>query len=164
MPKTQTKQPTSFKELDEVQLKAATDYFGVDYGDNVETARAALAEDNVTWEDYLDVFAPKPEVEKEVVDRAKKPVNVVKSTDMDPKREVEEVTEVITAPANPVLTQQGSYLIKMTRQNPYFEFKKYKFTQENPYAIMPPEDAQEILSTEEGFRQAFPAELQEFYN
>lgn len=144
-----------FAGLNKAQLVAAAEYFGTETEGGVETLRVDLEENGITWKMYTDVFR-KDE---------KKPEGVVTSDDVNVKEEetVPEATEVVTA-APVAFAPQSSYLIKMTRKNPYFEFKKYKFTQDNPYAIMPAEDAQEILSKEEGFRQAFPAELQEFYS
>ena len=55
------------------------------------------------------------------------------------------------------------YLIKMVRENPYYEVGKYKFTESHPYALVDAADAERVLR-EEGFRQAFPSELEEFYN
>lgn len=156
----------SFETLKKPELVAAARAFGADEDGTAAEIRASLLENGVTWEMYQAAFAPKQEPEPEPAPEPQTP-NVIKSSDITPAKEVNtvtETTEVVTAEAVPQLQAQKNYLVKMTRENPYFEFGKYKFTQENPYAIMTAEDAQRILSSEEGFRQAFPAELQEFYS
>src|SRR6476646_3841656 len=154
------KKPKSFKDLKKEQLVAAAEYFGTESEGNVESLRADLADGGITWAMYHNVFIdPDNPIAEAVTPDEPAKVDVEDWTDA---QEGETVT-VTTAPAVPVLTQE-KYLIKMVRENPYFEFKKYKFTQEKPYALMDAKDAQEILSTERDFRQAFPDELQEFYS
>lgn len=146
--------PTSFNDLKKEELVTAAQHFGVDDEGNVKTLKASLAADGVTWEMYAKAFG--------LADVSEVLSYEVEETE-GVKGNVENDSEVVTADPHPKLAVEDKYLIKMTRANPYFEFGKYKFTQEHPYAIMPANDAQAILETEEGFRQAFPAELQEYY-
>lgn len=157
------KVPTSFKDLKAKELKAAALAFGVDETQGADGIRAELLENGVTWEMYEEAFKVKPET-VEVEEST-----VITSKDVNPPREgVDEVTittpEIITAEEAAPLAASSKYLIKMDRKNPSFEFRRYKFTQENPYAVMDADDAQAILSKEDGFRQAFPNELQEYYS
>lgn len=156
--------PTSFTHLNKDELVAAVEYFGslepgVEAGDlNKESLKAALVEDGVTWKVYAEAFnldVPKDEPDEEED-------NIVRSENVTKPKE-DNVAEVVTQDPSPALKPSDKYLVKMTRKNPYFEFRRYKFTQDNPYAIMTADDAQAILQNEDGFRQAFPAELQEFY-
>lgn len=161
------KKPTKLSELQKPELLAAAKHFGSDEKGNAKELLASLVEDGVTIEDYNLVFHPEPE--KPVEQQAAPAPNVLTTDVLDEiygegEEEVPVVEELVTAPENADLAPKQKYLIKMTRKNPYFEFKHHKFTQERPYAIMSASDAQEILSTEEGFRQAFPAELEEFYS
>jgi hypothetical protein len=55
-------------------------------------------------------------------------------------------------------------LLKMERHNPSFQAFGFKFTREHPYALMSPEQAQQIIDTHEGFRLASPAEAKSFYS
>lgn len=153
------KEPTAFKDLNKAQLEAAVDYFGADRG-SVKEMRASLVENGVEWNLYAEAFlGPKrePDVEGFVLSE---PTDI---EDWPDTEGVEEVNEVLTQVPVPQLAPQQKYLIKMTRKNPYFEFEDKKFTQERPYAIMDAAQAQRVLESEDGFRQAYPAELEEFY-
>lgn len=150
----QKKVPTSFRDLRKAELVDAARSFGTLEEGNAEEIRADLADAGVTWEMYKKAFGLESDTTVEAV--VEEPVLEDEG--------VEEVTDVVTADPNPVLARQDKYLIKMTRKNPYFEFGRYKFTQDKPYAIMNANDAQRILESEDGFRQAYPAELQEFYS
>lgn len=156
------KSPTSFRDLKKAQLVEAATYFGTDDEGGVETLRAGLVENGVTWDMYVKAF--KLEGHEDLPEPVERTFRQVEIED-DPEEEVVKVTEeVVTVEEKPVLAPQDKYLIKMTRKNPYFEFRHYRFTQEKPYAIMKADDAQAILESEKGFRQAFPAELREFYS
>lgn len=154
--------PQKWSDLKKPQLVEAAEVFGADNTGNAQDIIAALTTDGVTVEDYRKQF-------KLGEYKPKEDDGVTKSSDVAPPKEVVELPEVVVAPepvtAEPIkFAVQDKYLIKMDkRQNPYFEFRQYVFTQENPYAILTAEDAEELLKTEEGFRQAFPSELQEFY-
>lgn len=141
------KTPKSFRDLNKDELVKAAQYFGTEDEGNKEALVADLAENGVSWEQYAEAFlVEKPAPVDEVVEAP-----------------VKEEPVKVEAARPTALTPQSSYLIKMDRKNPYFEFGNYKFTQDNPYVIMPADAAQAILTQEQGFRQATPAELQEFY-
>lgn len=142
----------SFEEMKKEELfRVAVEDFAVDVKptDNKQTILAALAEDGVTWEMYLQAYPPAP-------DEAPAPA----------------VVEPAIATARNVRTKTGPvevatpdlYLIKMTRDNPYFEFSGYKFTDKHPFVAMPAADADRLLRTEKGFEVASPSEAQEFYS
>lgn len=157
--------PQSFADLKKPELVEAADLFGADNVGNVKELRANLAEAGVTWEMYATAKQLPGYEDKTLADFEKftlpEPTNV---EDWPDEEAVNEVREPQTAAPHPVLPTDVPYLIKMTRENPYFEFENKKFTQENPYAIMDAQQAQRILEREEGFRQAYPAELAEFYD
>lgn len=142
------KTPKAFRDLNKDDLVKAAVYFGtVDEGTK-DALVADLVENGVTWEQYAEAFlAEAPPADEEVVNEEWTPAEPVK----------------VKAAETKPLAPQSSYLIKMDRKNPYFEFGGFKFTQDNPYVIMPADAAQAILTTESGFRQATPAELQDFY-
>ena len=52
----------------------------------------------------------------------------------------------------------------LNRENLYFEFRKYKFTKDHPFAVMSAEDADYLLKTEKGFAVASPGEAAEYYD
>lgn len=153
------KEKKSFNDLNRAELVAAAEFYGSTTEGTVAELRAALAEDGVEWKLYEKDFG--------LVDQST--VNVIKSNDVAPTREVTEVTVpvveevVVTEETNPVLPQGDKFLVKMNRDNPYFEFGNYKFSAEKPFQIMTAEDAERILTQEEGFAQATPFEYREFF-
>jgi hypothetical protein len=159
-----SKNPESFNDLNLEQLREAARAFGSDDEGNEEVVRANLEQDGVTWKMYVKQFKldghesiPDPELVK--------PQQVELTDDDEDEKEVEEVTNEVVAAPELDLAPQQKYLIKFIGENPYFEFGRYKFTQEKPYTAMNAEDAQRALVSEpKKFRQAFPAELEEFYS
>lgn len=159
------KNPTSFAELSLAQLQEAARAFGSDSEGTKKAIHANLVEDGITWPMYVKQF--KLEGHESIPDAELVEPTQVELPDGDDEEGVEELSNdtVTTAPQVAELAPQGKYLIKFIGENPYFEFKKYKFTQEKPYGIMPPSDAQAALVNEpKKFRQAFPDELAEFYS
>lgn len=131
---------------------------------------AAFLEGGVTWDDYV---AQHPEIAPVVEEPVYVPsaANQVQDTTLHPENKwaepveavaVVEAPRVVVKEAIPV-TSQDNYLIKMTRENPLFEVRGHKFTRSHPYALVNAADADYILTNEEGFRQATPSELREFY-
>lgn len=160
------KQPKSFNDLNKDQLVAAALAFGADENGNKEEIKAELAEMGVTWTMYakafkLDGYEDTPD--DDTTFEMPEPTDVEDWPDAPEGGE--NVNNLVTAAPVPQLQPAEKYLIKFIGENPYFEFRRYKFTQENPYGVMPAADAQDALTREpEKFRQAFPAELQEFYS
>lgn len=162
--------PTQFRELGVAELRrSAVEDFAVDVKstDNKETALAALAEAGVTWADYV---AQHPEVAP-VVDKQKAPENVIKNPNatnpdnlsVGASVEEEVVVPVIRVQEPVTAAPTDKFLVKMTRDNPRFDTRGYTFTQTHPYALVDGSDLEYILTKEDGFRQALPSELQEFY-
>lgn len=163
--------PTQFRELGvkELRRSAVEDFaVAVEPNDNKDTVLAALVEAGVTWADYVQQH---PEVAP-VVDKEKNPVNVITNPNAgDPANltvggVVEEA--VVAQPTirvqEPVVpAPNDKFLVKMTRENPMFQTRGYTFTQKHPYALVTGADLEYILTKEDGFRQALPSELAEFY-
>lgn len=59
--------------------------------------------------------------------------------------------------------KKNKILIKMVRENPRYDVGALSFTQEHPFAVVEEDLAEYLLTKEEGFRQASPAEAREFY-
>lgn len=154
--------PSSFKALHKEDLIAAAKAFGTLADGSEELIRADLEDAGITWAMYCVEFnLPVPEDYEQTIDFPE-PLD-----DWEESEEEEVMPEVATVEQVPTLQANQKYLVKFVGSNPYFEYKKYKFTQDSPYAIMPARDAQEVLEMPEfppKFRQAFPAELQEFYS
>jgi hypothetical protein len=156
----------SLESLDKQTLyRTLVEDFAVDVKptDSKKVLLAAAAEDGVSWEMYKKAY-PDTEVEEEVINVEATPAVVVVP---DPAGAVAE--EVPAAPVIRTRTEevntssQDMYLIKMERENPYYEFRGYKFTQDHPFAVMPAADADSILKNENGFSIATPSEANEYY-
>lgn len=151
--------PKKFNDLDVDELyRSAIEDFALAVEESDKGKKkvlvAAFAEGGVSWADYV---AQHPEVAPEPEENV-----VTTTTVVETKTEPVEPTKIVTAEA--IKPQQGEqYLIKMTRENPLFETRGHRFTKEHPYALVSAADAQYILAKEDGFRQAFPDELAEFY-
>lgn len=157
------KVPKSFNDLNKEQLVAAALAFGADENGTKESIRADLLETGVTFEQYLNAFHPNVAEPKEEPDALPDPADVEEEL-VEPQQGGEEMPDIITASPSPDLSVEQKYLIKFIGHNPYFEFGKYRFTTEKPYGIMNAFDAQNALVSEpDKFRQAFPAELEEYY-
>jgi hypothetical protein len=156
------KKVKAFKDLDEKELRrSAVEDFAINVDDveGKDALLAAFVETGVSWADYVKQHPEYADEEEE------KPAVVTSSDVTGRKAEVATAKEAGTVrTAEPAIRNEGdSYLIKMTRDNVLYETRGYRFTQEHPYALVSAKDAQYILSKEDGFRQAFPDELEEFY-
>jgi hypothetical protein len=131
-------------------------------------AAEALNAVGANWGQYLRLHAPDDVKEKYAADlnaeldneNVTQP-NVITSADVTGKVEETGEVRIITKEA-PKVTEK--YLVKMTRANPLFQVGPYKFTKEHPYALVEGSDLRKLLDEEEGFRQAYPDEIDEFYN
>lgn len=161
--------PTKFEDLDAEELyRSALEDFALpveeDEKDKKKVLLAAFVEGGVLWDDYVSQH---PEVSPEPLPAAnltvggEVPVEPAEKWSKDER--YQEAAPVIRTASPPVINPNEQWLIKMERKNPLFEVRGHRFTQENPYALVSPKDAQYILSKEDGFRQAFPDELEEFY-
>jgi hypothetical protein len=52
----------------------------------------------------------------------------------------------------------------MSRQNPTYEIRGYRFTRQHPFVPVTEDDANWILENVEGFSIASPREAKEFYS
>lgn len=146
----------SFKDLDRDELyRSCIEDFAVDVEKdaNKETLIAALVETGIDWNDYVTQHPEAGDGEEETT--------VVTSEKVTGRKKKKSTGPINVA--EPVVKNEGQYLVKMVRENLLYETRGYRFTQEHPYALVEPDDAQYILSNEDGFRQAFPSELEEFY-
>lgn len=147
---------TRLQDLNKSEWAAAANHFGFEVGETTAETRLNAEQAGVTWKMYQEAFYPEEEPKPAPAENVITAGKVTQKVDLD--------DTVITAPEPPKFEEASKYLIKMDRANPLFEFGRYRFTQENPFVIMPAEDAQRILTQEKGFRQAFPSEAQDFYS
>jgi hypothetical protein len=133
-------------------------------------AAAALEAVGASWSQYL-----KRHSTDEIREKYAEEYNTL--TDMDNASGGPGVvtSDQVNAPAEPQVPEQikiitkeepkmtEKYLVKMTRQNPLYQVGPYKFTKDYPYALVDGKDLRKLLEEEEGFRQAFPDEVEDFY-
>jgi hypothetical protein len=163
----------SFEKLKRDALyELATENFAVEVPETATKPQiiAALVENGVDWEmaktyDKNAAAVAAEEEDVEVVSQT--PPGVITSAQVQIKEApvvavVEEpVIEVTVTPTAPVTPE--SVLLKMERENPRYEIRGYKFTQKDPFVLVQNDDADFILSNEEGFKMATPREAKEFY-
>lgn len=136
-------------------------------------AAAALEAVGASWPQYLKIHATDEIREKfaEEYNTLVDPSNAsggngVVTSDQVNGTATEQVVPneevVIITKEAPKVTEK--YLVKMTRQNPLYQVGPYKFTKEHPYALVEGKDLRRLLEDEEGFRQAYPDEIEDFYN
>lgn len=180
--------PQSFNDLDAEELyRSAIEDFALPVEEDEKNKKkvllSAFVEGGVTWAAYVSQH-PEVKSDAEIAEEelaAKLKAGEVVTSNAPSYNQIGEGVEegIVTAHAPveedveptihvaqpPVrsLTPTDKYLIRMDRDNPLFEVRGYKFTDAHPYQLMAPEDAQYVLQYEDGFRQATPMELQEFY-
>lgn len=138
----------SFNKVDKAELvRTADEDFAVDVDKSWPKAKVieALEESGVTFAMYLQNNPDKAAKYSEV------PENVVQ-------------TPAVKTAEPVVEEEERKLLVKMLRVNPLYQIGKYRWTQKHPYALVSEKDAEKILTQEEGFRQATPGELQEYYS
>lgn len=160
----------SFTQMKRDALYAlATDNFGVEVSQtaNKQQIIAALAENGVTWEMARTYDPQAAAVDEEL--QAEKERTVITTESMAVAKEVSpgqiEVQEVpVVVVEKPVApTQPQVVLLKMERENQRYDIRGYKFTRENPYVLVDADDADFIMSHEDGFKMASPREAKEYY-
>lgn len=152
----------SFNKLkaDELAL-LATEGFAVEIPEGATKPQiiAALAENTITWEQALESpFLPEKY-------RAVEPAPAVVTTET-----IAGATPTVTAVVEPpkeivakVVTPE-KVLMKMERENPRYDIRGHKFTQDHPFALVDENDAEYIIENVEGFRYATPKEARDFYS
>lgn len=180
-----SEKPTKFEDLKPTELyRSAIEDFALPVEEEDKNKKkvllAAFVEGGVGWADYVEQHPEVAPDEEEVREAELKGAlgrgevitsnapahNTVDSTPVEPedKWDVEEGVEPEIVVAQPILPSPNQqYLIKMVRDNPLFEIRGHRFTKEHPYALVSSVDADYILTKEDGFRQATPGELTEFY-
>lgn len=134
----------NFNELNKDELKAVGDMFGSELKSSMSKAEQlkVLEEDGVTVQMYNTVVT-ETEEEKDLADQDDTPLD-------RPEAEVDENEDEIT-------------VLKMERKNHSYEIRGYRFTRQNPFAVVRDADAEYIVENVRGFRPATKKELAEFY-
>lgn len=167
--------PSKFEDLTKDELiRSAIEDFAIDLSDDEKGTKrniiAAFVESSIFWDDYVSQHpevAPEPVVPAAVITSNAPTHGVagegVTTGEVTVNSDVEPVIHVATPLADQPVALTDQFLLKMVRDNELFQTRGYEFTAEHPYALVSATDAQWILENEDGFRQAFPQELAEFY-
>ncbi len=75
-----------------------------------------------------------------------------------------ETKQVAESKDSNIVSPTGMAVVCMDRNNASFVFGKFKFTRERKYQLMPNEIADELISTNSGFRKASGEEVRHYYN
>ena len=140
-------------------VRTAQEDFGVEVDKTRDKAGIIeqLVENGVTWDMYLEENPDERAKYEQPV-----PDNVIRHAVSEeevlpdvyyPERKLPSLAEV----------EESLVLIRMVRANPLYEIRGYRFTKDNPFVLVKEEDADHILLEEDGFRQATPRELKEYY-
>lgn len=129
----------SFTTLNKKKLLEAVEYFEVEGVDESNTNKEIVAALNQTpgasWANYQKF--------------------------LDDGNEPEETVEVAEEEADGRF--DNMVLLKMDRQNGTYEIRGHRFTKENPFKLLPENEAQDIIDASDGFRIASPAEARKYY-
>lgn len=141
----------SFRDLKVDELAKVAEFFVVDVeaASDKPTKKELIAalnsgDDPVTWEQYTDIY-----LKAEVPDDLTEEVPVGK-----PVKATEPTEEVDTS---------DYVLVKYDRKNPTYQVVGYSFSKRHPFVAVPPEIAEYLILRQEGFRQALPSEVAEYY-
>lgn len=140
----------------------ATENFGVEVSETATKPQiiAALAENGVDWEMAKTFDKNAAEVDEQL--QAEKEPAVITTNTIKTEAPVQEVPVVVVEkPVAPV--QPEVVLLKMDRENQRYDIRGYTFTRENPFVLVNADDADFIISHEDGFKMASPREAKEFY-
>ena len=176
----------SFQTLNKDELIEVAEFFNKDVvpadekkGPTKAELIAALAskdadipeDEPVTWEDYKDVYlvakadgqVKSPEVLEEE-ELARQLAEEEAAQAQGDEEEEEEVSDDSEENEIPDEDAEPPVLVKCERKNPRFDVAGYTFTKDHPFHSVPPATAEYLIRHQEGFRQATPSELADFYN
>lgn len=160
----------SFELMNQEELLLVAASFGVDLDDCVSSkgkvnpvlAAAAIAEEGVTFDMWAKMLAAKEAAEKAALEAEVAEKALEEVEDLEPVEDSVELPVLQTKKVGRVTV--NDVLVKMDRQNPYYEVAGKTFTSDHPFVVMSPDEAQEIFDFVDGFRIATPREAQEYYS
>lgn len=163
----------SFELMNEKELEDVANSFAVDFEGcytpkgklNPVLAAAAIAEEGVTFDMWKSLVAARAQAEADRLaaeEAAAFEKAAEEAEDLEPVEDVIDTT--VVAPKKKKGSKPNDVLVKMERQNPYYEVAGKTFTSEHPFVVMTPTEAQAIFDFEDGFRIATPREASEYYS
>jgi len=169
----------SFESLNHDQLTEAAELFAVDLATSINSkskvnpklAAAAFAEEGVTFDMYTELKMQHERARAELAAQeaeeaaleAQRAANVVTQAALEAEADLEPIEDevIITRKRRP---KTNDILVKMNRQNSYFEVAGKVFTKDHPFVLCTEDEAQRIFDTEVGFHIATPREAAEYYS
>jgi hypothetical protein len=140
---------------------------------------AALAEENVTAEDYQTFKEAKAAGTDKTLEEKREEAAAAMAAAAEAKAEEEEAApaesddevEADAEEAVEVAEEQGDeaddedeVLVKMERKNGTYEAFGLRFTKDHPFKSVPASIAEKLITQETGFRLALPSEVKDYYN
>ena len=120
---------------------------------------AAIADEGVTYERYAELKAAREANIAEIEAAALAEKALEEEEDLEP------LEDTIAVPVKKGRKpKEEMVVVKMHRQNFYYEVSGKVFTKDHPFVVMTPEEAQAIFDREEGFHLATPRETAEYYS
>lgn len=165
----------SLSDLSNSQMKDVADEFVLDVDiDNEDDVRAAVEGLNpdevaLSFPQWAETIIDEPEEDDE------EETGLVTS-DNTPKKGTAKKTAAKKAPAKKAAAAKTAEsksktvipddrtLLKMTRNNPVYEVRGYRFTRQMPYVFVKNADVDFLIEVEGGFTVAKPSEVEKFFN
>lgn len=129
--------------------------------DAMKPLNSRKSEELVELFERFNLTLPEPDVKGKVT--RPRLIAALKEAGIDNKRLIEFEKKEQEESVKASNTFNGMAVVCMDRQNASFQFRRYKFTQDKKYVLMPETDASELISTVAGFRLASVQEVEGFY-
>jgi DNA gyrase/topoisomerase IV subunit A len=164
----------SLNDLNKDELEKIADEFALDTDleeDELraEVAKLSKAEVALSFPELADRLEDDEEDEDEEVALVTSETTPKKGTAKKAaKKTTAKKATTKTAEATPVKSKtvvpDDRTLLKMTRNNPVYEVRGYRFTRQMPYVFVKTEDVDFLIEVEGGFAVAKPTEVEAFFN
>lgn len=155
----------SLSDLTVGELKQVADEFVLNVDvENESVLRSAVESLNpdevaLSFPQWADRIAEEPEEEEE---------SALVTSDATPKAKARKTTAkkavAKKAAASKTVVPDDRTLLKMTRNNPVYEVRGYRFTRQMPFVFVKTEDVDFLIEVEGGFTVAKPSEVESFFN
>jgi hypothetical protein len=165
----------SFEDFNKEELAKIADEFVLDVdADNEDELRAAvegLSQDEVAlsfpqWANRLELESDEDDEEASALvtsEDTPKKGTAKKTAKKAPAKKAAAAKTAEPAKSKTVVPNDRT-LLKMTRNNPVYEVRGYRFTRQMPYVFVKNEDVDFLIEVEGGFTVAKPSEVEEFFS
>ena len=166
----------SFQNLKVDELKELAEFYAVepevadeDHGPTKKELLAALAEDEVSKEDYERFVeakesgqdkSPEARAAEEAAAEAEEAEEEGDTVEAEAAADDADAVEAAAEQEDP----SDEVLVKYERKNPSYQVRGILFTKAHPFASVPEDVAEYLIRELEGFRLALPSEVTEYYS